>query len=316
MIKHILLSTALLASSVSMWANTPQGTASIIITFKPSEIAHRMGHVTDGFALKAFDEYRLDLGSNEELVFKTYTSGERQTQVTTHRPDRAISVISALSILDRNTLDEVNLGLRELYLAEQSGNQFKLIHIDEVSTIYTDGQILRYKSPTLAFEYDANKVYDIGQDLRINRNLGGICFYIYKNEQAVTFRSYSEDYDSYQDLTFDLNTGLLNIEKEGQTLTLNPAFTVISSPVAMPTPTPPAPERVSAYEMPANVHLNTRSTEKTTPKVVPLRKVHIVKKGDNLYRLAIKYNTTIENLTLINHLPDTHLSIAQVLIVR
>ena len=45
-------------------------------------------------------------------------------------------------------------------------------------------------------------------------------------------------------------------------------------------------------------------------------KQHIVVKGDSLYRLSIKYNTTVEQLKKLNKLKSNDLSIGQVLIVK
>lgn len=48
----------------------------------------------------------------------------------------------------------------------------------------------------------------------------------------------------------------------------------------------------------------------------PSNNVYIVQKGDSLYSIANKYNTTVSNLISINNLPNTNLSIGQELYIN
>ncbi|EAH6942805.1 LysM peptidoglycan-binding domain-containing protein, partial [Campylobacter coli] len=48
---------------------------------------------------------------------------------------------------------------------------------------------------------------------------------------------------------------------------------------------------------------------------IPMTKIYIVKSGDSLYKIAKKYNTSVEQIRELNKIAKNHLSINQKLII-
>ena len=75
----------------------------------------------------------------------------------------------------------------------------------------------------------------------------------------------------------------------------------VSGPVTGPAPTSPAP---GATAVP---------TQNNTPPANAIR--YVVQRGDNLYRLSLRFNTTIARIKQLNNLTSDIIYIGQVLII-
>lgn len=65
-----------------------------------------------------------------------------------------------------------------------------------------------------------------------------------------------------------------------------------------------------------NLSIGQRLTIKAIPTTDDSNTYYIVKKGDNLYSIARKYNTTVDEIKRLNNLTNNNLSIGQKLIIK
>ena len=76
-----------------------------------------------------------------------------------------------------------------------------------------------------------------------------------------------------------------------------------------PTETKPAETKTTSKEAPEEKTVSAQTIEK--------RVEHIVKKGDTLYNISRRYETTVDSLRQLNHLTESSIiEIGQVLIVK
>ncbi|MEO8933003.1 MAG: LysM peptidoglycan-binding domain-containing protein, partial [Xanthomarina sp.] len=55
---------------------------------------------------------------------------------------------------------------------------------------------------------------------------------------------------------------------------------------------------------------------RSTPTPVKTENTHLITKGDTLYSLSRRYNTSVEELKRLNNLTDNNLTIGNVMVVK
>ncbi|MBO7540650.1 MAG: LysM peptidoglycan-binding domain-containing protein, partial [Bacteroidales bacterium] len=65
-----------------------------------------------------------------------------------------------------------------------------------------------------------------------------------------------------------------------------------------------------------NKKTSKTETKKTPAKPKPKTVTHTVKSGENLYRIALKYNTTVDKIKKDNNLKNDNIAVGRKLVIK
>lgn len=268
------------------------------------------GETLNGGSLTNFVDFKLPVNEHTSVFFRIYDYQSKIKKAMTKLPEnttRCFDVKKSLQqLVDQST---------DINLIEVNNRKITSIDIDEVIIFTSKPGYLAYKSSYLNFEFSNKTPPIIGEDLQKHSDVyTGPLYYtgtkIFDSQLAYGFRKINTDFKTYTDAYFIPHLGLYQLKtSEGQELKLQHH--------------PPLAEVIAENKnAPLISNLSVTDSIKTTKNNMPNtpntsnNKYHTVVVGDNLYRIALSYQTTIESLVRLNSVTDfSKLQVGQRLLV-
>lgn len=270
------------------------------------------GETLDGGNLTNFVDFKLPVNEHTSVFFRIYDYQSKIKKAMTKLPEnttRCFDVKKSLQqLVDQST---------DINLIEVNNRKITSIDIDEVIVFTSKPGYLAYKSSHLNFEFNSQTPPIIGDDLQKHGALyTGPLYYtgtkLFDSQLAYGFRKINTDFKTYTDAYFIPQLGLYQLKtSEGQELKLQhqpPLAEVITENKNAPL--------ISNLSVTDSIKTTKSNMLNSTTTTTSSSKYHVIVASDNLYRLAIQYQTTIESLVRLNGVTDfSKLQIGQRLLV-